>query len=134
MDKSRLEAIRGLDVLVVDDDPDAQEVLCALLEFHGARVTCASSAAQALQYIAEGYTYQVVVSDLAMPERDGVWLIGQLRREALRQNRRILAIVLTGSVLPEIQQEALSAGFDTFLKKPVELDDLLEAVARYRRD
>ena len=124
--------MRGLDVLVVDDDPDAREIYRTLLERGGARVTCASSAAEALAHIDGGYTYQVLLSDIAMPERDGLWLVGELKRRAAAAGARVLAIAVTGSAIPEIEAAALSAGFDLFLIKPVDGDVLLSAVARYR--
>jgi CheY-like chemotaxis protein len=124
--------VQGLDVLVVDDDPDAQEIYRTLLERAGARVTCASSAAEALSHIDGGYEYQVLVSDIAMPERDGLWLVHELKQRAAAAGTRVLAIAVTGSAIPEIEAAAVNAGFDLFLVKPVDHDVLLSAVGRYR--
>lgn len=124
--------MRGLDVLIVDDDPDAREIYRTLLERDGARVTCAASAGEALSHIDGGYTYQVLLSDIAMPDRDGLWLVSELRQRAAAAGARVLAIAVTGSAIPEIEAAAVNAGFDLFLIKPVDGPVLLSAVARYR--
>jgi CheY-like chemotaxis protein len=131
-DEERTAGVRGLDVLVVDDDPDALEIYCRMLELHGARVTCATSAATAVEHLDEGYTYQVLVSDIAMPGHDGLWLVRELRRRAVRGVRRVLAIAVTGCAIPSVHADAFEAGFDVFLRKPVDGDTLVAAVARYR--
>jgi two-component system CheB/CheR fusion protein len=126
----RSAAIRGLDVLVVDDDPDAQEIYCRLLELCGARVTCAASAATALEQIEAGYAYDVLLSDIAMPGRDGLWLVRQIRA---RRGREVLAVAVSGSSTPRLEAAAREAGFDLFLVKPVDGDALLSAVGECRR-
>jgi CheY-like chemotaxis protein len=129
-DDEKSRAIRGLDVLVVDDDLDAQEIYCRLLELYGARVTCASSAATAVEQIDAGYAYDVLLSDIAMPSRDGLWLVRQMRA---RRGSRILAVAITGSSTPRLEAAAREAGFDLFLVKPVDGDALLAAVGACRR-
>jgi CheY-like chemotaxis protein len=123
-------AIRGLDVLVVDDDLDAQEIYRRLLELYGARVTCATSAATAVEQIDAGYAYDVLLSDIAMPGRDGLWLVRQMRA---RRGQQILAVAVTGSSTPDLEGAARDAGFDVFLVKPVDGEALLAAVAACRR-
>jgi CheY-like chemotaxis protein len=124
-------AVRGIEILVVEDDPDTQESLCDLLELYGARVTCASSAAEALRLAGAGIHYDVVVTDLELPGRDGLWLVSELRRMA-GPDAPPSAILLTGSARPGIERIAIEAGFDVFLRKPVEANSLLRAIAQQR--
>jgi CheY-like chemotaxis protein len=132
VDPDLQSAVRGMEVLVVEDDPDAQATLCTLLEHYGARVTCASSAPEALRLAGAGFDYDAVVSDLALPGHDGLWLISEIRRMARPNAHAPWAILLTGSVRPGIERIAIQAGFDLFLRKPVEPDVLLRAIAQQR--
>src|SRR5688572_18793719 len=113
----------GLRVLVVDDDADARDILSIVLETEGATVVCADSAARALaEYTGAGVHYDVVISDLAMPQRDGIWLLRQLK-DSTSTRDGLRAVALTGHVHPEIRRAALEAGFDSFLPKPFNLPD-----------
>jgi CheY-like chemotaxis protein len=120
-------AIRGLDILIVEDDPDAQASLCALLEHYGASVTCAATAAEALR-LATAFRYDALVSDLEMPGHDGLWLMKQLKALATTGNPAPRAILLTGSASQKIGPTAKGAGFDVWLRKPVEAETLLHAI------
>jgi CheY-like chemotaxis protein len=124
-------AVRGLEILVVEDDPDTQECLCKLLELYGARVTCASSA-EAVRLASAESRYDVVVSDLELPGHDGLWLVSELRRMARPDAPAQWAILLTGSARPGIERIAIQAGFDLCLKKPIEAHSLLRAIAQQR--
>ena len=126
----------GVDVLVVDDEADARELLAALLEHHGATVTAAASVEEALAVLAERAP-DVVVSDIGMPGADGYELARRLRALADDELRRTPAVALTGFARPEDGVRAADAGFDAHLAKPVDpirLVSLLERVARARRE
>jgi two-component system CheB/CheR fusion protein len=122
-------ALEGLQVLVVEDDPDAQQSLCRMLESAGARVSCAASALEALR-LAAGTRFDVVVSDLVMPGHDGLWLARQLLQAVRVGERAPFAILLTGWELPGIAQAAHEAGYDLCLQKPVDLQTLVGAIPR----
>lgn len=125
----KLPLFQGLRVLVVDDDADSREVVCAILEHGGAIVTVAESAAEAmLHYVNAGPGYDVLISDLAMPNRDGLWLLRQLKREALERGRPLWTVALTAHVEKAVRAAASEAGFDVFLAKPFEFEDLANAV------
>jgi CheY-like chemotaxis protein len=128
-DPSLQSAVRGLQILVVEDDIDTQESLCALMEHFGAHVTCASSAVDAVRLVADGLRYDVVVSDLELPGHDGLWLVAELRRLA-PPAARPWAVLLTGSARPGVERLAVHAGFDVYLKKPAGADALLRAIVR----
>lgn len=115
----------GLHVLVVEDEPDALELIAMVLQRSGARVTAVMTAAEALQVI-ERLQPDVVISDIAMPDQDGFDLIRELRR----RGHRIPAAALTAFAKDEDRARALSAGFQVHLSKPVEPEELTTEVAR----
>ena len=131
VDPNLQAAVRGLEILVVEDDPDTQEGLCALLERFGARVTCATFASEALRLIGAGFRYDVLVSDLELPGHDGLWLVSRIRRIAV-PDALPWAILLTGSARPGIERTSIQAGYDLCLKKPADAESLLSAIAQRR--
>jgi PAS domain S-box-containing protein len=119
----------GLRVLVVDDDPDSNEVVRTLLASCGADVRTASSAHEAFEIVAR-WLPDVVVSDLAMPDEDGYSLLARMR--AGERLRRVPAIALTAYSSPGDREQALSAGFHSHVAKPVRTAELLGAVVAAR--
>jgi PAS domain S-box-containing protein len=109
-------ALRGVRVLVVDDDPDSNAVVRSLLVARGADVRTALSAAEAL-HVANGWRPDVVVSDIAMPGEDGIALLHQLRarRAALGP---VPAIALTAYGSSADRRRLLDAGFQAHVAKP----------------
>ena len=124
MHEPRLEGAR---LLVVEDSPDACEVLGVMLQFEGAVVHLAHEGQAALRKL-RGNEIDLVVSDIDMPGLDGYGFIAALRREPGRA--ALPAIALTGHGSEEDVQQALEAGFDAHVTKPVVLDDLVAAIAR----
>jgi CheY-like chemotaxis protein len=112
-------------VLLVDDSDETRECMALVLNGLGARVTSTSSARSALAAF-DAEPPDVILSDLAMPEQDGLQLIGEIRRR--RQRARVPAAALTAYARPEEAERALLAGFDLHLAKPVREDALLAAV------
>ena len=120
--------LAGLRVLVVDDEPDARELLTALLEHHGARVATASCVAEALATVV-AEPFDVLVSDIGMPGDDGYELVERLR--ALDHAARATpALALTGFARPEDGARAAAAGFDAHMSKPVDPVALVDALER----
>ena len=110
---------------MVDDHSDTREMLTQALTFCGAVVRDASSAHDAVALLVD---VDVVITDLAMPEEDGVWLLGEVRRLP----RRILVVALTG-IAAQHDKRLASAGFDRVILKPVDpfyLCELVEAALR----
>jgi signal transduction histidine kinase len=121
-------ALGGLEVLLVDDQPDALEVARLLLQQHEARVTTAGSADEALALLAQR-PFDVLVADIGMPGKDGYALINELRaRESA--DRRLPAIALTAFARPDDRHRALLEGFDEHAVKPVGLRTLGDLVLR----
>jgi PAS domain S-box-containing protein len=124
-------ALAGARVLVVDDEPDARELIGEVLRRCRAEVVTAGSAAEAVRF-AERERFDVVVSDIAMPGEDGYTLIGRLR--ALPGALGAMpALALTAHARPEDRARALAAGFQHHCAKPIEPAALVAAAARLLR-
>ncbi len=115
-------------VLLVDDDQDTLQLLTVSLNESHAQVQTASSVAEALEVL-EWFKPDVLVSDLAMPGEDGYSLIGKVRAIEAEKGRQIPAVALTSYVRIEDRTRALSAGFNMFVPKPIEPDELIIAIA-----
>jgi CheY-like chemotaxis protein len=122
------ERLDGLCVLVVDDEADTREMLRAGLGHCGAEVTTAGSAAEALSGIRQSPP-DVLISDIGMPEEDGYALIRKVRELPAGRSGRIPAIALTAYARTEDRLQALRAGYQMHVTKPVELTELAAVVA-----
>jgi signal transduction histidine kinase len=118
----------GLRVLVVDDEADTLELLRTVLEEGGAEVTAVGSVDQALELL-EHSKPDVVVSDIAMPGKDGYVLMCKVKELEVSLKTRIPAIALTAYARDEERRQALLAGFQIHLTKPVKSTELIAAVA-----
>jgi signal transduction histidine kinase/CheY-like chemotaxis protein len=119
--------LEGLRILVVDDDPDSLEMLLSLLRAQHAIVTGAASAVEALEFV-EKERPHVVVSDIAMPDRDGYWLMEQLRRLATEGGPNVPGIALTAFANQTMRERALATGFVAHLSKPFDPDQLVSTL------
>ncbi len=118
--------LHGIKVLVVDDDTDTREFIAFMLSMYGANVTAVASAVEAIAALAQ-YRSDVLVSDIGMPEVDGYMLMRQLR--ALPpQGGQIPAIALTAYAGEIDYQQAMLAGFQRHVPKPVDPANLVEAI------
>lgn len=119
--------------LIVDDVPDIAELLSLYLQRKGFQTSVASSAAKALN-AARAEQFDVVISDIGMPEMNGYELAEALRK--LPEHRDTIMIAITGYSMYEDRERALAAGFDAHLVKPISptvLTDLLTRLSRQRR-
>lgn len=119
-------------VLLVDDDEDTRELFGIALQEAGAEVRAAASVMAALGTILQ-WPPSVVVSDLAMPTTDGLTLLREVRsmQEWLR---KIPAIAVTGMTDPTLRAEALAAGFQEVVSKPLDLETLISTVRQWTRE
>ncbi|MEB3338431.1 MAG: PAS domain-containing protein, partial [Leptolyngbyaceae bacterium] len=132
LDGARQEglSLAGLQILAVEDEIDNRELLQWMLEGYGAEVVAVASAREALSALtADPGKYDVLVSDIGMPQEDGYWLIQQVRALDAESGGQIPAIALTGYAGEQSRQEAIAAGFQAHLAKPVDPDDLEWMVA-----
>ena len=120
--------LNGVQILVVDDDHDTREFVAFVLEQAGAKVEMASSATEALARLARSQP-NLLLSDIGMPEMDGYMLIRQVRALSPDQGGKIPAIALTAFAGEMNQQQALAAGFQMHLSKPVEPEHLILMIA-----
>jgi PAS domain S-box-containing protein len=120
--------LHDLRVLVVDDEPDARELVTAVLVGRGAEVVSARSAVEALAEM-ELRVFDVLVSDIGMPEMDGYALIEKVRQLPKERGGRIPAAALTAYAGVEDRMRVLSAGYQMHIPKPVEPAELATVVA-----
>lgn len=123
--------LRGLSVLVIEDDPDKRELLRRILSDHRAEVRVAASVRGAMALL-DGSQPDVLVSDIAMPGEDGYDFIHLLRRRPPELGGTIPALALTAHARAEDQARALAAGFQRHVAKPIEPVELIRAVAGLR--
>jgi CheY-like chemotaxis protein len=113
---------------VVDDHDDARELIRHVLEARGVHVTTATSTGEAL-HLLERERFDVLISDIGMPDEDGLSLIRAIRNLPHMPAHTIPAIAVTAYATLRERDEALDAGYDSHLAKPVEPDQLIAAVA-----
>ena len=121
----RLDGVR---VVLVDDDPDARELLAAILEEQGARVTTAGTAKEGLRAV-EVERPDLLVSDIGLPHEDGYALLRSVRALPGEQERSVAALALTAYAGPQAARKAALAGFQSHLAKPVLPARLIHEVA-----
>jgi CheY-like chemotaxis protein len=121
-------ALQGIRTLVVDDEPDARDLLATVLTLAGSEVETAGSVSDAF-LVLRRFRPHVLVSDIGMPDENGYALLRRLRQLAPADGGEVPAVALTAYTRTEDRREALAAGFTTHLGKPVSPDDLVRTVA-----
>ena len=119
--------LAGLRVCVVDDCRDLLEMLDVVLTQYGAAVKTATTASEAIEVLMH-WMPDVLVSDISLEGEDGYALITRVRRMKAEQGGSTPAIALTGYTLAEHKERAISAGYQMFISKPVELSQLEAAI------
>ena len=126
------DRLDGLRILAVDDEPDTRELLRQGLEFLGAKVKVVGSAAEAIDSL-RGNVPDILISDIGMPGTDGYDLIRQVRALPPDRGGKVPAIALTAYTRVEDRLQALRAGYDMHVPKPVELTELVAVAASVSR-
>jgi len=121
------DRLAGARVLVVDDDEDTVDVLKTVLEAAGAEVVTTASAGE-MRSAFEAAQPDLLIADIGMPEEDGYTLIASIR-EMEAGTSRVPAIALTARTRPEDVEQALAAGFQMHLAKPVDSRQLVDSIA-----
>lgn len=133
-DGSSCPNLAGCHILAVDDDPDLLDMLSELLAAEGAVVVTADSADSALAHYldwARKGGERIVISDLAMPGRDGMSLIREIRQiERCHHLPHLPAVALSAHGIPDIRRRALDNGFDLFLDKPIDPPALVKRLCQ----
>jgi PAS domain S-box-containing protein/excisionase family DNA binding protein len=123
------QELKGLRVLIVDDEEDARDLVSTVLRQCGAETLQASSVGEALFAIEEERP-DVLVCDIGMPGEDGYTLIGRVRALTLERGGGVPAVALTAYAREEDRRRALSAGFQVHVSKPIKPSQLVRVVAR----
>jgi two-component system, chemotaxis family, CheB/CheR fusion protein len=125
-----IESLAGLQILVVDDDADSRDLMKRVLEDLGADVTAVDSARQALSALLQSPgRYDVLLSDIGMPGEDGLTLMRQVRGLDGEAGGQIPAAAITAYASEQERQQAIEAGFQMHLAKPVSPTQLVLIVA-----
>ncbi|MEO8891019.1 MAG: ATP-binding protein, partial [Coleofasciculaceae cyanobacterium] len=119
------DSLAGFKIIVVDDEADSKNFVAFVLEQAGAQVIALSSALEALQVIRDSQ-YDLLVSDIGMPEMDGYMLLQQARLSPA--NQKIPAIALTAYATEYDQKQARAAGFQQHMSKPVDPEKLVQII------
>jgi CheY-like chemotaxis protein len=122
------QPLRGLSVLLVDDDADTREIIEQVLSRRGAQVVAVPSAPAALETFGRQH-FDVLLVDIMMPGMDGYEFMRQVRALPAAKGGRVPAATLTARAVTDDRLESLRAGFQNHLAKPVEPGELVDMVA-----
>lgn len=117
----------GLKILVVDDDQDTRDLLEWVLKRVGAEVVAVPSAQAAMEALEKSRPH-ILVSDIAMPDEDGLSLMRRIRALPKERGGRIPAVALTAHSMVQDRLQSLRAGFQSHVPKPVVPEELVEVV------
>jgi len=124
---SRPQSLNGIAVIIVDDDQDTREFLTFLLQDVGSTVITATSGTEALQLL-QSVQPAILLCDISMPDMDGYTLIQKIRTQLPHPQAQIPAIAITANARILDQEQALAAGFQKHLPKPIEPETLVEEI------
>jgi CheY-like chemotaxis protein len=127
-----LGRLDGIRVMIVDDEPSASEALLVLFSSCGAEARVAGSAIEAL-VLFDAWQPDVLVSDVAMPEEDGYSLIRKIRQRSPERGALVPAVALTAYAKIEDRVTILAAGFQMYLSKPADPNELIAVVGSLAR-
>lgn len=122
--------MKGKKILVVDDDEGVLQSCKIVLKAEGCDVTLVSSAQQAIDNLGSRY-YDLLIMDVKMPEKDGMYLLDAIRRKwPLEEWPELPVLVMSGYPTPETIQDLMKRGANTFIPKPFTPDELLASVQK----
>jgi CheY-like chemotaxis protein len=121
-------ALAGVDILVVEDEPDAQAMIATILGQHGARVRVAGTAGSAVSSLRDHWP-DLLLSDIALPDADGYSLMRTGVEMGSTRSVKLNAVALTAYAGSQARERALSAGFVEHLAKPIVPDDLVRVLS-----
>src|SRR5687768_6761316 len=126
---SELRSLDGLRVLLVDDEPETREIISTVVERTGAEVKTCTSAHEALTELVE-WRPHVILSDIAMPDEDGYSFIGRVRSLPQNEGGNTPAAALTAYAREEDRKQALAAGYQMHIAKPIGAGQLVTMIAK----
>jgi len=126
---AEMSSLNGLRVLLVDDEPEARQIITTVIARTGASVQSCTSASEALSKLIE-WRPDVLLSDIAMPEEDGYSFIGRVRALPKEKGGETPAAALTAYARDEDRRQALAAGYQMHIAKPISAPELVMMIAR----
>ena len=123
-----MDELKGIKILVVEDDLDTRELLKVLIQTHGGDATAAGSVPEALSAY-DKFRFHVIVADIGMPDYNGYTLIGRVRARDRERGKIVPAIALTAYTTAIDRDTVLSAGFQVHMPKPFEPSQLISVIA-----
>jgi CheY-like chemotaxis protein len=120
--------LAGVRVLVVEDDDDCRELVCAVLRMAGAEILCVGSVAEAMDGVYHSFDPDLVLTDYSMPDADGLDLIAAFRKAPTTRALAVPILVLSGHCEEDWRARALEAGATDLLTKPWEPNALIERI------
>lgn len=127
------QLLSGISVLVVDDEPDARDLLQVVLQCASAEVSVAQDAEEALRLVKQR-RFSAIISDIGMPHRDGYWFIREVRNLSVEQGGKTPAVALTAFARSEDRTRAMLSGFQVHLSKPIEPRELVATLKSLTSD
>ena len=124
-----LQFLKGLRILVVDDEADSRDLVSAILTRCGSEVNCCESAAAGIKAF-KSWKPDLLISDIGMPLEDGYSLIKKLRNLKSKHAREIPALALTAYATKEDRARTLSSGFQMHVAKPIDPENLIRSIAK----
>lgn len=131
--EAAVASLKGLKVMIVEDEDDTREMLERALHAYGASVLVAASAAEALQQLGEEHP-DILVTDIGLPNMDGYELLSKIRSELPEDLRDIPAVALTAFANVEHKERSKLAGYQAHVSKPIAVPDLISIISRVARD
>ena len=119
---------KGLKVLVVEDNPINMKLMETLLKKYGLIIDTANNGKEAVEKLRGNSSYNVVFMDIQMPEMNGIEATEIIRNDI---SKEIPIIALTAAVLQEDREQAIAAGMNDFIEKPIKVDRLKEILQQY---
>ncbi len=128
--QSNVTSLKGLNIFIVEDDEDSRNVLELFIEQLGASVKSAECVKEAIEKLQATNTndLDVIISDIAMPEEDGISFINRIRKGEIESVKNIPAIALSAFTAKENKEKALYSGFQIYHTKPFDPDLLIEEI------
>jgi CheY-like chemotaxis protein len=126
---SQFRSLEGLRVLLVDDEMETREIISTVVERTGAEVKSCTSAREALTELVE-WRPDVILSDIAMPDEDGYTFMGRVRSLSPHEGGNTPAAALTAYAREEDRKQALAAGYQMHIAKPVAAGQLVAMIAK----
>jgi len=126
---AEMSSLNGLRVLIVDDEPEARQIITTVIARTGASVQSCTSASEALSKLIE-WRPDVLLSDIAMPEEDGYSFIGKVRALPKDKGGETPAAALTAYARDEDRKQALAAGYQMHIAKPISAPELVMMIAK----